>query len=812
MNNYKLNKIYLENFKLIKSSLYIDNLAENDLVVFDGPNGFGKTTVFDAIEIALTGEVYRIFDTKIVPRNQGAIDCVFLNEQNRPMKIVIEFVCGAEKKVLFVFGKSGNQLNASERKADNKNYFKRFELANFDDYKNYDNAPATHELNQQNINDWFNGVDLDRYYKLYHYIQQAETTFFLKQKEDDRMKQLGVLFDTQKEEEDKNVIQEHFNNVVSEIQNLLSTLTEKNNALSLIETPTNPENNNEEIIYKQLFSELQYSPEWDNEKLINIRAKDAQGISKRDVYKIDINKISDFIKSFEENFVNFQNFNFNKVIENKILQKQVIKDTILTSTFIDRINDIKKIYDKQNLRIKYSRILTKENIIQNLLKIDFRPLLTELGSENQFEIIASKIKQIELLKTKESQLSEVIREFDNTRDRILALFILIIKDEPKIKDSECPLCGHVWDEGYKQLLEEIENKKNRIKLLQSENDILITNLFNDLFSVHIDPLNESNNSFLNDVNNKISDTFYNQINIDDSSQEQVRDFIGWLKSRNIDITLMVNKDYDKEMNNVEEKLEQLTNLLQLTKKGVSDSFIFDEFNSQFEEYFSKDSEKIKLVTLENLANKIKFIDKEYYKGNQKEKDLLEKEIDFIKNTQLSKFEEIKTKLKVIIGTYDNEIKNHRIEIAKNIEVPFFIYSSKILQNFEKGVGIFIKFNQEGKTENLKFTQGNDTSHDVLYSMSSGQLSALVIAFSLAMNKIYDESDIGLFLIDDPMQSMDEINMASLIDLIRNDFSDKQMILSTHEDDISAFMRFKFYNFNKKTISVNMKEKQFENIT
>ena len=165
----------------------------------------------------------------------------------------------------------------------------------------------------------------------------------------------------------------------------------------------------------------------------------------------------------------------------------------------------------------------------------------------------------------------------------------------------------------------------------------------------------------------------------------------------------------------------------------------------------------------------------------------------------------------MIGAYEIEIKNHRIEIAKNIEIPFFIYSSKILQNFEKGIGIFIQFNPHGKTENLKFTQGMETSHDVLHSMSSGQLSALVIAFTLAMNKIYDESSIGVLLIDDPVQTMDEINMASLIDLIRNDFSDKQIILSTHEDDISAFMRFKFHNFNKKTIPVNMKEKQFESM-
>lgn len=811
MNSYRLNRIYLENFKLIKENLLIENLADEDLVVFDGPNGFGKTTVFDAIEIALTGEVFRIFGTKIVPRGQGAIDCVFLNDQNRPLKIVVEFVNGGEKKILFVFGKSGNQLTASERKADNKNYFKRYALANFEDYKNHDTTPTLNELSQQEINNWFQGVDLDRYYKLYHYIQQAETTFFLKQKEDDRMKQLGVLFDTRQEDEDKNRIQKHYDNVIAEMQVLTSTLKEKNNTLSLLETPPDTQNNGEKPVeYQQLFSELQFSPEWDKEKLINIRNKDAQGVSKRDIYKIEIGRMVDFVKSFGENFLSYQNFNFNKEIDNKIRQSQVLRDTILASVFIDRINDFKLIFDKQNLRLGYSRTLTKDNVFQNLSKIDFKSLLAELGSVNQLEIIDAKIKQIELLKTKESELSEVMRDFDNTREKILELFNVMVKNEPKINDSECPLCGYMWSEGYKQLLDEIQNKKNRIKLLQGENDLLITNLYNEIFSIHIEPLIEINNVFLNDPNNRISESFYNQINIDGSRQKQVREFIDWLNKRNIDISLLVHKDYNIEAINIDNKIEQLTEMLLQTKKNVSDSYLHDEFTLKFEEYFSKDPDKVKLVTVDNLNIKLKYIDQEYYKGNQREKDILEKEIDFIKNTQIPNFELVRLKLSTLLSVYDEEIKNHRIAIAKNIEVPFFIYSSKILQNFEKGVGVFIQFSQSDKTENLKFTQGMDTSHDVLHSMSSGQLSALVIAFTLAMNKIYDESNIGLLLIDDPVQTMDEINMASLIELIRNDFPEKQIILSTHEDDISAYMRFKFYNFGKKVSSVNMKQLQFAN--
>ena len=60
-------------------------------------------------------------------------------------------------------------------------------------------------------------------------------------------------------------------------------------------------------------------------------------------------------------------------------------------------------------------------------------------------------------------------------------------------------------------------------------------------------------------------------------------------------------------------------------------------------------------------------------------------------------------------------------------------------------------------------------------MSSGQISAVVISLTLALNKVY-ASRFGTVLIDDPVQTMDYVNMSSLIEVLRNDFSEKQIIL------------------------------------
>ena len=58
MSNMKINWIYLQNFKgFMQLNLRFDG---SQAVVLGGPNGYGKTTVFDALEILFTGKIKRM--------------------------------------------------------------------------------------------------------------------------------------------------------------------------------------------------------------------------------------------------------------------------------------------------------------------------------------------------------------------------------------------------------------------------------------------------------------------------------------------------------------------------------------------------------------------------------------------------------------------------------------------------------------------------------------------------------------------------------------------------------------------------------
>lgn len=82
---------------------------------------------------------------------------------------------------------------------------------------------------------------------------------------------------------------------------------------------------------------------------------------------------------------------------------------------------------------------------------------------------------------------------------------------------------------------------------------------------------------------------------------------------------------------------------------------------------------------------------------------------------------------------------------------------------------------------------------------------------LAMNKLYvgEDDQLGFLLIDDPVQTMDYINMAPLVELLRNEFDDKQIILSTHEIEKENYILYKFLKYGKIGQSFNVKDELYD---
>jgi len=79
--------------------------------------------------------------------------------------------------------------------------------------------------------------------------------------------------------------------------------------------------------------------------------------------------------------------------------------------------------------------------------------------------------------------------------------------------------------------------------------------------------------------------------------------------------------------------------------------------------------------------------------------------------------------------------------------------------------------------------------------SEAQLRVLSLSIFLGLNLSAKDNNFGQIYIDDPVQSMDDINMVSFIDLLRalkrSDRVDKNLIIGTHDFDFSKLLKIKF---------------------
>ncbi|SEN91385.1 exonuclease SbcC [Flavobacterium sp. CF108] len=89
----KIKKIVIQNFKVFQN-INID-FESSDLIVFDGPNGFGKTSIYDAIELLFTGKIRRFDDlrNRLIDGRESFSEHPFLCDySNGDISITIQFL------------------------------------------------------------------------------------------------------------------------------------------------------------------------------------------------------------------------------------------------------------------------------------------------------------------------------------------------------------------------------------------------------------------------------------------------------------------------------------------------------------------------------------------------------------------------------------------------------------------------------------------------------------------------------------------------------------------------------------------------
>lgn len=211
MNSYKLGKLFIKNFKLIDKR-EID-FTSKDLFILDGPNGYGKTTVFDAIELLLSNQISRVQDNDVEDNRNNHIDSLFAKDSNKPILIKGEFLKDNQSIYLAIH---------LEAKEDSKKWI-NYQCYQLNSYN--DDISIGRKVN--NFNEVLgltqNKISLMDDYKNFYYIQQENNTQFFKQSEKTRIKLLSKFFAT----EDAEILKKDLDEKLKKIKVVRESLDEK---------------------------------------------------------------------------------------------------------------------------------------------------------------------------------------------------------------------------------------------------------------------------------------------------------------------------------------------------------------------------------------------------------------------------------------------------------------------------------------------------------------------------------------------------------------------------------------------------------
>ncbi|MDE7062070.1 MAG: hypothetical protein K2O73_02365, partial [Lachnospiraceae bacterium] len=165
-------------------------------------------------------------------------------------------------------------------------------------------------------------------------------------------------------------------------------------------------------------------------------------------------------------------------------------------------------------------------------------------------------------------------------------------------------------------------------------------------------------------------------------------------------------------------------------------------------------------------------------------------------------------LKAVVGKYEEAGKDYQTQLTNAIKIPLLVYSGRIIQNYPLGLGIRAVV----KTNQLVFEAASKNGNDVYNILSTGQLNGLCIAFLLSIKNVYGQANgLDILLIDDPLQTIDDISAISLADLLTQQ-EIGQIVLSTHEDAKAALLRYKFKKAGLSVLEKNMQQLYMETVT
>lgn len=900
-------------------------LENVDIIVLYGPNGHGKSSIYDAIEWGLTGGIYR-FDEK--------------SPEQRRTRFIRNLHADSSEKSFVKLGiiLSNNQRFFIERectatRSDRTDYGK-YRLRIFDEnnllYKVNEEAEET--LKSWIIHeDWLPKISSPTtMLSLTHVLSQEKIAEFLRgMQERDRYDAISTIFGTDHFDKYREGFRIVRNSLNSELDKLKVQISEKrllkeklqNEVMELeikVEKREDADFNSEFESYTNVYPNNKIYKN-DLEKLLKSIISNQQDI------RIERKRLQDEYCIIKEIKDELPNITYLREAHKEGLQEQQqlkqFKNLIQSKLKIEQLQSMEKSVrdDKINFEslsslqrdsnLKVGTFLNKrESLLTIIDSINIQldtfswqnglGFLSEIKSkmtEEDYEILYTSFKKMfeeyQFIKQKQSiqqdlliqlrALDESIKQIERT-DKVYSAFlsslnqyILVAPDEIK----NCPTCG---TEGIKKedilinikrsqikvndnlprlenlnlqtqsnlnrITEDIESAKARIKQLEADVQELVYRFNNDLKTIDITVSTERQHQLT--LQHKIE-----SLKLSLNQFEKECSLLGLKIEDNIREKLGIkNHELLKELNELElkrflelEAEEYLSGKQEFNKYDISQ---IDDHEQTLQQIISTQETEINRVnrltkSSETINVDIKTAELNKVKTNvEEEMQRLEKRLKKISdieatNINLQSMIELNTeKMRLINLKNDLDTMNNQIFILENMEKEMnkdYAYlldlmnnSTEALSNLNEKVfsklketiqTIFEQINSHPIFTKLDLTMDTYRNNNCLtinvskekgmgeikanapFVFSSAQVNSIALSIFLAMSLKQKWSPLQLIGMDDPIQSMDEVNVISFIDLLRLfvDKHKKQIIISTHDQSFYKLILKKFRYYNLATI-------------
>ena len=872
----KIEKILIKNFKNIKGSRIID--FQESVTLFVGPNGFGKTTIFDAIELSLTGKIRRIEESDYSDGRSSFSAPYFQNNPNE--NTVIELMLtndeGNSLIISSLYKSSMNTEDSNVPKFSFSKFQRRVRVGPGISFQSDEDFEGSSERDIQKDISQFLGYESEDYslgdtFDLFNYIQQDETAYYLKQKEKDRKEQLNFLLNIG-----------NYVNRKNRLERLRSTLSSTEKELRAKKGKLK----NSPIKYNTLYSKLSLREDTDfafNNK--SIVFDDELSNESLNIYLSEIEKLQEFRDSFspKDYFLRKQSEQFErdvledkdficyliirKIFENQENIESIKQNHSLISNEKNYSYFLLKNYIEQLESLENdSRIFKRGKILKSLLDVEIDKLNIELIKNSLNGFVDWEFGKVwfEMFDSKLTNYKNKKEQLDDGTDSINKLLEIRsrLKEHSDNNHSECVFCGYDWIES-KNLLLAYEETTNQLRKNLTNFEIEVSNLVEELNQLKMELQNQIQmeqeklfvipDDFLMAIrsisNYDFPESFSNLVVmnsemmpmlVDENASLQKFEF---LKKELISLLqekqLIPNEVYDTFLRVVSkrvdfEKLLEKYSILDgesIREFGISfgllpislhkfeenkdgllvfleelrSQIVFDNSKSSdlqnlFDKYFESNEKTFEDCTIESINQKREYIINQFELQNLTMFHQIEKRLQIIEQTI--------TYLQNRVRELNNNINSYQEQMIQKLKLPFYMYTAKILQNYQQGMGVLLTTQNNS---NIRFIANSNSEQDVMYQLSSGQVAVISFAFTLALNTTFKISKEFKFLsIDDPIQDMDSMNVYALIDLIRHSLSDYQIIMSTHNDGSAMFIKYKFELFSDSEIS-NVGLKNIKNI-